>query len=189
MSCFKTILIILLGLINLSFAEHFNTINEEAEKCHTTKNAIQQTLQEINQSIAPSFHLELLKYYPQVIPALADWIYEDWSPYDLSLTKERLIEGFSRRLYDDQIPFTLVAFKDSHPIGVITLKSHETTELADIENGSPWVGSLHVIAEERGQGVGETLATAVANIAKQLGYRELFFYLSEGKGVSWCTKR
>jgi GNAT superfamily N-acetyltransferase len=171
--------LILLGLMHSSFADNTKDV----------KNVLQQTLQEMNQSIHPSLHLELLKYCQGVIPTFVDWIFTDWSPYDRSLTKEKLIEGYTRRCNDDQLPFTIVAFKNSHPIGVITLKANETIELADLENGSPWGGSLHVLAEERNRGVGETLATAIVTIAKRLGYREIFFYLSESQGVNWCTKR
>ncbi len=179
-------LLVTLGLINVSFAETFTNFDREAQQ--NVQSVLQQTLQEINQDIDPSIHLEVLKHCPEVIPILADWVYEDWSPYDPSLTKKKLIEGFMQRLHDDQIPFTLVAFRDSLPIGIATLKAHGATELADLENGSPWGGSLHVISKERGQGVGKALANAVVTIAKQLGYREILFYLSEDQGVSWCTK-
>lgn len=179
---------IIFGFIAICHAESFSSPSQSYQS-KNVKSTIQQTLQEVNQNTPPSIYIELLKYCPEVIPVLADWIYEDWSPYDHALTKENLIESFNHKCTDDQLPFTLVAFRDSQPIGVISLKAHETAELADLENGNPWSGSLHVATQERGLGVGALLAKTLATIAKRLDYEEIRFYLSESKGVNWCTKR
>ncbi len=190
--CYFYRLVIAIGLTSIAFAGNLTDFKCEIDEYQddNMKNIIKETLQEINQDLDQSIHLELLKNHPEAIPTLAEWIYEDWHPYDKSLTKERLIEGYKQRFNDNQIPFTILAIKNSKPIGVISLKLHQQDkELADLENGCPWVGSLHVISEERGQGIGESLAKAVTTIAKKLGHKELRFYLSESKGVNWCIKR
>lgn len=181
--------LILIGLINPFFANSSLPIKHQECGHEEVKHVIQQTLWEMNQTIDPSIHLELLKNCTEVIPTLADWIYEDWSLYDPSLTREKLIEGFKNRLNDHDLPFTLVAFKNSIPVGLVTLKAHEVPELADLENGNPWGGSLHVVPKERGQGIGEALARSILLIAQRLGYTEVLFYLSEQQGVNWCVDR
>lgn len=61
-----------------------------------------KTLEEVNQSfLRCSLKLALLKNCAHTIPLLADWMYEEWLSYDQGLTKEKLIEGFKRRLNDD----------------------------------------------------------------------------------------
>src|SRR5258706_16152263 len=66
---------------------------------------IRQTLQELNETIFSNraLHVELLKNCQEAIPLLAEWIYEDWHSYDASLTKEKLVEGFKKRLNDDRL--------------------------------------------------------------------------------------
>ena len=176
-----------IALFNLS---EKNIASQVAQKYQgeNVKNVIQQTVEEINKTIDSSTHIQLLKNCPEVIPTLAEWIYEDWSPYDRALTKEKMVMSFKGRLNDDQLPCVLVALKDSQPVGVISLKIHGDPELADLDNGCLWVGSLHVIPEERGHGVGEALAKSIVTIAKRLGYEEVRFYLSESKGAQWCVE-
>lgn len=154
--------------------------------CFAENALVRQVLQEVNET--QPVQIELLKSCPEVIPVLADWAYEDWSRFDASLTKERLIQNYSRRL-SEEIPLTLVALKEGMPVGLVTLKAHEALEFADLENGNPWIGSLHIRSDERGQGIGELLAKSIALIAKRMGYQEIRFYLSEKQGVDWCIQR
>lgn len=156
------------------------------------KEEIQETMAQAVEEAQPhlsDISLKVLKDCPEVIPTLADWVYEDWSSYNPSLTREKMIASFQGKLNDDQLPLALVAFKNGQPVGVISLKKHETEELADLENGCVWGGSLHVLTEERNQGIGELLAKTAALIAKRLGYTEIRFFLSQGTSVAWCTQR
>jgi hypothetical protein len=59
---------------------------------------IRETLQTF---FAPGYRVEFLKNCEGVIPALAQWMFEEWRAYDASLTKERLITSFKNRLNDD----------------------------------------------------------------------------------------
>lgn len=152
---------------------------------------IQQALQEANTTFfSPrAMSLALLKDYPQAIPTVAQWLYEDWHVYDSSLTQERLIRSFHQRLNDDKIPVTFVAVKNATPIGVISLKEQTDPELSDFPKNSIWLGSLHVIPEERNKGLGQELLKNVAAIAKRLGIESVYLYLSNSTGVEWCRKR
>ena len=152
---------------------------------------VRDSLHEINKTLFSnrSLHLDLLKNCPEAIPTLADWIYEDWHLYDVSLTKENLIKGFSQRLNDDKLPLTFVLSKSFKPIGVISLKENSIPELADLEDGSCWGGSFHIAEEYRKEGLGEELVKSVLRIAKQLGYHKIRFYTSDFQNVPWYTKR
>lgn len=136
-----------------------------------------------------SMQLDLLKNCPQVIPNLVQWIYEEWHPYDASLTKEKLIRSFQARLNADSIPITFVVLKDALPIGIISLKKETAPEFADFPENSIWMGSLQVIPEERSQGIGQELLKFSQIIAKQLGYEKLYFYTSNPANVKWYLKR
>jgi len=152
---------------------------------------IQQALDEANQTVfsARSLRLELLKNCPETIPVLAEWIYEDWHTYDASLTKERLTKGFKGRLNNNQLPLTFVALKSSKPVAVTSLKSEEAPELSDLQDGSCWQGSLHVIPKERNQGLGVEMIKFQATVAKRLGYETIRLYISNPEKARWYSEQ
>lgn len=150
---------------------------------------IRETLQTANQNIfsQKSIHLELLKNCQQTIPTLAEWFYEEWLPYDPSLTKEKLIEGLGKRLNDDQLPFVIVALKDGLPIGMISLKDTGAPEFPT--DGSPWIGSFYVLPSERNKGLGYELGKVVLTLAKRLGYEQVNFFTSHFQQVEKYLKK
>lgn len=152
---------------------------------------LRKSLQDINKKkfIPRSVILELLKDCPQTIPVLAQWIYDEWHPYDATLTKEKLLHSLSKRLNDCEIPFTLVAIKNKVPIGMITLKDKGEPEFLEFGKGFPWLGSFHVAPEERNMGLGTDLLTAVKTIAENLGHKKIFLYTSNPLNVDWYLER
>jgi GNAT superfamily N-acetyltransferase len=180
----------------LSFALAANFISA-AENINSNSTAmenalmIQQALQRENEDFffPHSMQLDLLKNCPQVIPILAQWLYDEWHPYDASLTKEKLIHSFKMRLNTDTIPITFVVLKDALPIGLISLKKETAPEFADFPENTIWMGSLQVIPEERSQGVGQELLKFSQTIARHFGYEKLYFYTSNPTNVKWYLKR
>lgn len=152
---------------------------------------IQQAVQMKNEDFFFPHHMQLglLKNYPQLIPTLAQWMYEEWHSYEASLTKEKLIQLFQTRLNDNAIPITFVVLKKNLPIGVISLKKETAPELADFPENAIWMGSLQVIPEERNQGIGQELLKFSKTIAQQWGHEKLYFYTSNPENVKWYLKR
>lgn len=132
---------------------------------------------------------QLLKDCQSAIPVLAQWMFEEWHPYDSSLTKEKLFGSFQKRLNDDKIPFTIVALRGERPVGMISLKDQAEAELSDFPKEVPWLGSLHVAPEERKKGIGSALFKVGAAIAGSLGHPKLFFYTSNPENLNWYQKR
>ena len=150
-----------------------------------------QALNDLNNEIflPRSVHLNFLKQYPEWIPLLAEWEYGNWHSYDHLLTKEKLIDGFTKRLNDDKLPLVLILFKAVLPIGVISLEIGTEPELSDLEDGNPWGGSFHIAAQERGRGLGEAAGKALGILAKRLGYQKLWFYTSNARNVKWYARQ
>jgi GNAT superfamily N-acetyltransferase len=138
---------------------------------------IQEALQEANKN-GSSVNLILLKDYPALIPILAQWQYDDWHPYDASVTVEKYMQEFEKQLTASEIPLMIVAIKDGAPVGSIALYKEGEPEFSDLFDGSPWVDAFHVVPAERNQGLGQELVNAATAIAKRLGYRQLNFYTS-----------
>jgi GNAT superfamily N-acetyltransferase len=171
----------LLSLNDVSF--------EQIEQVY--RNNIEGVLREANASFFSSrgMKLDFLKNWPQAIPTIAQWVYDEWSPYDPSLTKERLIHSFSARLNDDRLPITFIALKETVPIGIISVKGRADPEFSDFPQDSLWAGSLQVVHEERCRGIGEELGKFAIALAKRLNYAEIYFYTSNPLNVKWYTKR
>lgn len=152
---------------------------------------IRKMLENANHSFfhPQSMRLELLKSCPETIPTVAKLLYDEWHPYDASLTENKLIQSLTGRLNDDQIPITFIALKDTKPIGLISLKARSDSEFTDFPKNSIWMGSLIVIPEERNQGLGNQLLQCAATVAKDMGYKELYFYSSNPTSVVWYAKR
>lgn len=150
---------------------------------------IRDTLKEINEKVffPQSIRLELLKEYPGTIPILAQWMYDEWHSYDATLTKERLVDSFKNRLNNNKMPFTLVALRNSEPIGIISLIEKGEPEFIEFINTSPWI-SLQVPSKERNKGLEQELLSAANTIAARLGYEKLFVYTSHPDKVEWFIK-
>lgn len=163
----------------------------EINRYKNQRSIIQETLHGGNENVfAPmGLHIALLKDCMHTIPTLVDWIYAEWCSYDSSLTKEKLLNGFKKRLNDDRIPFSIVALKNNLPIGIISLKFNDDQEFADLSHAHPWLGSFQIIAEERNKGLGKELLQILKGIAFKLGYTTLFLYTSNPANINWYKKR
>ena len=153
--------------------------------------SIKSLLQEQNERVFKplGYKIELLKDCNGLVPTLAKWTYEDWKLYDNSLTVEKLVAGFSHRLNDDKIPLSLVAFKGDKPIGTVSLKEEKDPAFEDILKGALWLGSLHVIPEERNKGIGGELLRVAILMAEQLDYKAVWLFTSNPLNVEWYQKR
>lgn len=153
---------------------------------------IQLSVQAINENFFSSrgMRLSLLQDCPQTVPTLVQWIYDDWHTHDATLTKEKLYGSFMKRLNSSEdLPITLVILKEKVPVGTIALKQERASEFADFPETALWIGSLHVVLEERDKGVGTELLKFVSSIVKKLDQDKLYVYTTEPRNVPWYCKR
>lgn len=95
MNLFHQLLILGSIAISISYA------TDPSFKEKDNASAILEIIQKTNETLFSNreFHVELLKNYPDLIPVLAEWEYQDWHRYDSSLTREkahRAIQLFSK---------------------------------------------------------------------------------------------
>jgi len=156
----------------------------------STKQTIQEALLVSNEEFSSQgIQFKLLKNCTETIPTLVEWIYEEWKPYDASLTKEKLLKGFNARLNVDKIPLAVVALKNGVPIGTISLKTQGEPEFKSFPEDAAWLGSLEVIKNERKQGLGEALLKIATVLADRLGYESIYVYTSNPANIPWFLKR
>lgn len=158
-------------------------MNVHGEEVHPMK----EVLIEANKALP--YQMMFLKDCPEAIPTIAQWVYDEWSSFDKSLTKDRLVKSLEGRLNDDRIPFTLVAYKEKRPVGVITLKEEKNPEFSDFPKDLLWMGTLYVVPDERKNGLGQALLEWSSLMAMKLGYEWLYLYISNPEYVSWYTQR
>lgn len=140
-------------------------------------------------SNSKTWKMELLKNCPQHIPKLVDLVFDEWSIYDATLTKEQLRDSFTKRLNDSKLPLTVVALHNGSPLGFVSLKEKDHEEFNYLSNGNPWLGTLLVIQEERNNGLGKELLKMASIIAKGLGHSSIFLYISNPDCLKWYYAR
>ncbi len=119
------------------------------------------------------------------IPVLASLWYEEISRHwinDASIEKSK-VRLFSH-LNNDKMPMAVVAIYNGYPIGMACLR-----ETDGIRPGvTPWLGSLVVSPESRGNKVGEILIESIKTRAKKMGYNTLYLLAFDPTISSWYAK-
>ncbi len=111
--------------------------------------------------------------YPEWVPTLAGWFYEEWGHQNpgssLARTEARLRERLSR----DRLPLALVAFDGPDPVGSASLK---LKEMETHQHYLHWLGTVYVHPPYWNRGIGSLLCERAAAEARRLGVRDLYLY-------------
>lgn len=124
---------------------------------------------------------------PQYIPVLAQWFHHQWG----YLHPGRLMEDIIKELKysakpNKGLPSIIVLEIHGEAVGTASLIEHDMPELEKSRAMTPWLASVYVTPEYRGQGVGEQLLDAMEEQAKNLGYQQIYLYTPDQK--SWYEK-
>jgi GNAT superfamily N-acetyltransferase len=124
--------------------------------------------------------LDFLDRHPRRVPTLAGWHHAQWghlySHWTLEVATAELADHATRR----GLPTTLVLLDGDELLGSVSLVLEDAPELC--AHGSPWLASLFVRPERRGEGHGVRLARAAVAHAAGLGVEELFLFTPEHAG-------
>lgn len=135
----------------------------------------------INLKAMDILEIKFLADCPMAIPFLKSLFESEWEAYygsgGLGGAEYDLISSSSR----SGLPIALVALKSGVVCGTAALK---LKSVAECPNLSPWLAALVVAPEFRKSGIGEKLIIEIENLAKILGYVEIFVALSEKSGLS-----
>ncbi|ATU93938.1 GNAT family N-acetyltransferase [Phyllobacterium zundukense] len=119
--------------------------------------------------------VEPLENHPELVPLCARWNFEEWGQ-SAGRTMEETVEGFLGFLDPSSGQKAFVGFASGLPVGVALLIDNDLESHAHLK---PWLASLYVMPEMRGQGVGKALIGATENSARNLGHTQLYLYTSE----------
>jgi GNAT superfamily N-acetyltransferase len=96
--------------------------------------------------------------YPQYLPKVANWIFDEWGYLIPDLTLQEVVSRLQTQLNRDSIPLTLVAVYNDLPVGTASIILQDMSSRPDL---FPWLASVYVVPEFRNQGIGSQLVKAV----------------------------
>jgi N-acetylglutamate synthase-like GNAT family acetyltransferase len=113
-----------------------------------------------------------LKDYPQHIPKLAEWQYQQWWYLNPDESIADRAEEFKTHLTDTLTPSTFIAV-DSELMGSASIIESDMDSRPDL---SPWLASVFVLPQYRNSGIGSSLVKHVMLSAKQSGLKHLYLF-------------
>jgi GNAT superfamily N-acetyltransferase len=115
--------------------------------------------------------IKYLVEHVDVIPLLAMWMYQEWGRRTPYASIEHEITQLNLHLNTDRIPLTLLAFFETRVVGTVSIVTYDMDERMEL---TPWLASMYVAPEARGEGVGEALMAAAEEKATELRIETLY---------------
>ncbi len=128
--------------------------------------------------------IELLADHPEAFPMLKDLFELEWEPYYGVEGPGNAETDIRNSANSTELPIAVVALVDGIICGTAALKMESVTTYPDYY---PWLAGLLVAPEYRRQGIGEKLIARIEDLAKQLGYKEIYVGTGEKSGMSEIT--
>lgn len=130
-----------------------------------------------------------LSDFPEFVPVVARWHWQQWGHADPSGTAESWSAGLALQADADQIPGTLVAVAGGVPVGAVCLVGQDMPGYEPAAGLTPWVKGLFVAPAARRQGYGALLMSRCQDWAAALGYDVLYLYTERGSGAELLYAR
>jgi N-acetylglutamate synthase-like GNAT family acetyltransferase len=116
-------------------------------------------------------YIDYLYNHPEYIKIVSSWIHSEFVVKAKgSLNLEKVAEYFSNTNIES-FPITLIAIIDNECIGTVSIFQNDLKTRKDL---IPWLASLYVNSDYRGQGIGEMLINQVKKVVKGLGFKSLY---------------
>src|SRR6476620_7888788 len=77
--------------------------------------------------------------YPEYVPQLAQWLFEQWDAILGEKTLEPRIKKLTAHINRDQLPIAWVAHANGQLLGTAALRVHDLEERKDL---TPWLGGV-----------------------------------------------
>jgi N-acetylglutamate synthase-like GNAT family acetyltransferase len=111
--------------------------------------------------------------YPEYIPQLAQWLFEEWDIILGEKTPEARIKKLQTHMNRDKLPMAWVAHANGQPLGTAALRVHDLEGREDL---TPWLGGVFVGSQFRRQGIGAALCATVEDAARSQGIQTLYLF-------------
>ena len=128
--------------------------------------------------------ISYLVEYPQYIPQLAQWLFEQWGSILGEQTVEARIQKLNAHMNRDQLPIAWVAHANGQVLGTAALRVHDLEGREDL---TPWLGGVFVGSEFRRRGIGEALCTTVEEAARSREVGTLYLFTLDKQ--AWYSRQ
>jgi N-acetylglutamate synthase-like GNAT family acetyltransferase len=129
-----------------------------------------------------------LRDEPANLATLASWHQQEWSSFNPGESIEERILRMQPYLNEEFIPSTFIA-KDNSLSGSAAIVSHDMETRPQL---SPWLASVYVAPEKRGQGIGTKLVLHVMELTKREGIKTLYLFTPDRQdfylNLGWSIK-
>lgn len=122
--------------------------------------------------------IEYLADHEQLVPALAQLHYAEWSHMRPGETLEARTARLRSYLGRRQIPTVVVALDDGKLLGSVSLVA---TDLDTHPHLSPWLASIYVIENQRRSGIGSALVSRIIEEARGTGMPKLYLFTASAE--------
>lgn len=117
--------------------------------------------------------IEYLADYPQYVPTMASWSYQEWGWFTPGNSIHAVEAKFHAHRNRDTLPIAFVALEGSEVLGMASLRTHDMDARTDL---TPWLGGVYVASAYRRQGHGRRLVATVEQKAKELGFKLIYLF-------------
>ena len=111
--------------------------------------------------------------YPEYVPQLAQWLFEQWGSILGEKTLQARIKKLNAHINRDQLPIAWVAHANGQLLGTASLRVHDLEGREDL---TPWLGGVFVGAQFRRRGIGAALGATVEVAARTRGIHTLYLF-------------
>lgn len=124
--------------------------------------------------------LSHIKYFQHWVPIIAKWIYDEWAYVYPQKSLQDIQKTLISRINEREMPITLVAHDERGILGTASLKAEDLDIAPEL---TPWISSVYVHPDYRGEGIGTALAAEIERIARELGFARLHLFNPLARGV------
>jgi predicted N-acetyltransferase YhbS len=122
--------------------------------------------------------LEYLADHSELAPLLAAWHHHEWAALMPEWSLEQAVAELRGHTGRRQIPTTFVALESGDLLGSASLLA---ADLPGWGHLSPWLASVFVVPERRGQGIGKRLVVRAVVEARELGVPTVYLFTAGQK--------
>jgi N-acetylglutamate synthase-like GNAT family acetyltransferase len=110
---------------------------------------------------------------PEVVSALAGWIYDEWGHMVPGRTLDTAHEKVRQTVVSKKVPLTLVCYADGKPVGTASIDTEDMDTHPEL---TPWMASVYVDPNMRKMGIGTALCERTKEELKRLGVATAYLF-------------
>ena len=115
----------------------------------------------------------------ELAPLLAQWHHREWAALMPEWSLSQALAELQSHTGRCRIPTTFIALEEGQLLGSASLLD---MDLDGVEHLSPWLASVYVIPERRGQGIGRQLVARAVEEARALAVPIIYLYTAGQQG-------